>query len=379
MHRQGRPIPLILVAAIAVTVTVGGLVAVGLPGASPAMAPSATGDVLARQRPRATPKPTPRPTTKPTPRPTAKPTPRPSATATPRPTPSTTPSPAPTGSAPAGTGPTIGGCPLLPVTNVWNKPVDTLPVRSDSATMIAAIGATAGLHPDFSNEGGYGIPFNIVGSSTPRSTVTFEYDDESDHVGYPIPASPKIESGSDRHILMVDADACRLYELYAAERSDTGWSAGSGATWDLRSDALRPAGWTSADAAGLPILPGLVRAEEVLAGAIRHAIRFTAPATCDGYIYPARHEAGSGSCATKPPMGLRLRLKASVDISGYGPQARVILAALKTYGMILADNGSPLYITGAPDARWDDDVLHALHGINGTDFEVVDTSSLVNG
>jgi hypothetical protein len=177
---------------------------------------------------------------------------------------------------------------------------------------------------------------------------------------------------------MIDTDACRLYELYDAQRGGDGWTAGSGATWDLRSNALRPETWTSADAAGLPIYPGLVRFDEVAAGAIRHAIRFTAPSTCDGYIDPARHEAGSGSCATKPPMGLRLRLRASVNIAGYGTQARVILQALKTYGMILADNGSPLYITGAPDRRWDDEVLHALGAVKGTDFEVVDTSGLVS-
>lgn len=245
--------------------------------------------------------------------------------------------------------------------------------------MIAAIGATAGLHPDFSNAGGYGIPFNVVGSATPLSTVTFYYPDESDHVGYPIPASPRIEGGSDRHILMLDTDACRLFELYDALLSGSAWSAGSGATWDLRSNALRPDGWTSADAAGLPIFPGLVRYDEVSAGVIRHAIRFTTPSTCSGYIYPARHQAGSGSCATKPPMGLRLRLKASVNISGYGAQAQVILTALKKYGMILADNGSPFYITGAPDLQWNDDVLHALGQVKGADFEVVDTTGFVSG
>jgi hypothetical protein len=310
---------------------------------------------------------TPRPTA--TPRPTPKPTPKPKPT--PTPTPTATP-------APGGTGPTLGGCPVLPAGNVWNQPVNALPVRADSATMIAAIGATSGLHPDFSNAGGYGIPFNVVGAATPRSAVTFYYPDESDAVGYPIPQSPLIEGGSDRHILMVDTDACRLYELYDASQAAGAWNAGSGATWDLRSNALRPATWTSADAAGLPIFPGLVRYDEVAAGVIRHAIRFTAPSTCAGYIYPARHQAGSGSCAVKPPMGLRLRLKASVNISGFGAQAQVILTALKTYGMLLADNGSPFYITGVPDSRWDDAVLHALGQIKGSDFEVVDTSGLVN-
>lgn len=245
--------------------------------------------------------------------------------------------------------------------------------------MINAIGASAGLHPDFSAAGSYGIPYNIVGSSTPRTTVTFQYDSESDHVGYPIPANPLIEGGSDRHLLMVDTNACRLYELYDAAKTAAGWTAGSGATWDLTSNALRPDGWTSADAAGLPILPGLVRYDEVAAGAIDHAIRFTAPRTCAGHIYPARHDAGSGSCATYPPMGLRLRLKAGTDISGFGAQARVVLQALKRYGMILADNGSPFYITGAPDSRWNDDVLHTLGQLHGSDFEVVDASGFVNG
>ncbi len=276
-------------------------------------------------------------------------------------------------------GPHLGSCLVFPSTNVWNRRVDSLPVRSDSARMIAAIGLSAGLHPDFSNAGGYGIPFNVVGASTPRSAVRFLYDGESDHVRYPIPATPKIEGGSDRHILMMDTAACRLYELYDAARSGGRWSAGSGATWDLRSNALRPAGWTSADAAGLPIFPGLVRYDEVAAGAILHALRFTAPATCRGYVYPARHGAGNGSCATKPPMGLRVRLKATVDISGFGTQARVLLTALKRYGMLLADNGSPWFVTGSPDSRWNDDVLRALGRIKGSDFEVVDTTGFVNG
>ena len=245
--------------------------------------------------------------------------------------------------------------------------------------MVAAIGLDRSLHPDFSNGGGYGIPYNIVGSSTPRTTVSFEYDDESDHVGYPIPVNPRIEGGSDRHLLMVETNECRLYELFAASASGGAWAAGSGATWDLRSNALRPENWTSADAAGLPILPGLVRRGEVAAGEIRHAIRFTAPRTCDGYLYPARHEAGSGSCSTYPPMGLRVRLRADVDLSGFGPQARVVLIALQRYGAILADNGSAWYITGAPSSGWDDDELHDLHAIVGADFEVVDTAGLVNG
>jgi hypothetical protein len=275
--------------------------------------------------------------------------------------------------------PGLGACAILPASNVWNRPVDGLPVASNSATMVAAIGLGAGLHPDFSDGGWYGIPFNIVGTATPRSIVSFDYLGESDHVGYPIPANPAIEGGSDRHILMVETNECRLYELFAAQKSGSSWSAGSGATWDLGSNALRPAGWTSADAAGLPIFPGLVRYDELATGAIHHAIRFTAPTTCNGYIYPARHEAGSGSCAVNPPMGLRVRLKASVDTSGFGPQARIVLQALKTYGMLLADNGSPWYITGAPHTGWDDDDLHDLGQIHGDAFEVVDTTGFVNG
>ena len=252
-------------------------------------------------------------------------------------------------------------------------------MAANSAAMVAAIGLDKPLHPDFSHGGGYGIPYNVVGSSTPRASVSFAYDDESDHVGYPIPANPRIEGGSDRHLLMVETNECRLYELFAASQAGGAWTAGSGATWDLRLNVLRPETWTSADAAGLPIFPGLVRHEEVAAGEIRHAIRFTAPRTCDGYVYPARHEAGSGSCATYPPMGLRVRLRADVDLSGFGPQARVVLVALQRYGAILADNGSAWYITGAPSTGWDDDELHDLHAIVGANFEVVDTTGFVNG
>jgi hypothetical protein len=284
-----------------------------------------------------------------------------------RPSASVAPSAAPTAASP---------CPIFPASNVWNKPVAALPVAANSSQMIAAIGLDAYLHPDFDAVGD-GIPYNVVGASTPRYSVAFDYADESDPGPYPIPSSPRIEKGSDRHMLMIDRDACMLYELYAVAKSGSGWSAGSGAVWDLRSNALRPAGWTSADAAGLPILPGLVRYEEVEAGAIYHAIRFTAPHTC-GYIYPARHLTAP-ACSNLPPMGLRVRLKASVDISGFGPQARVVLTALKRYGMILADNGSPWYITGVPDSRWNDDELHAFHQLTGADFEVVDSSGLRNG
>ncbi len=282
-------------------------------------------------------------------------------------------------SAAAPTLPGAPNCPLFPTTNVWNKPVNRLPVASNSAAMVRAIGLTSDLHPDFGSYSGYGIPYNVVDSSTPKSSVTFQWPAESDKGPYPIPANVKQEAGSDGHILLVDKDACRLYELYAAVKKSDGWHAGSGAIWNLKSNALRPKGWTSADAAGLPILPGLVRYDEVAAGVIRHALRFTAPTTRTAFIYPARHEAGDSGSRSLPPMGLRVRLKASFDISGFGPQSRVLLKALKRYGMILADNGSPWYVTGAANPGWNDDELHALNQIPGSDFEVVDTSSLRNG
>ncbi len=296
----------------------------------------------------------------------------------------TTPPPPGGGSGGAPTLPGIPDCSIFPVDNVWNVRIDGRAVASNSATMISAIGLNAGLHMDFGSYSGYGIPYNVVTATTPRSTLTFDYDEDSDHVGYPIPASPKIEGGGtagagDRHILMVDKDACRLYELFNARKVGGAWSAGSGATWDMRSNALRTAGWTSADAAGLPILPGLVRYDEVSAGAIEHALRFTTDETRKAYIYPARHYASDNTSASLPPMGLRVRLEASYDTSGFSPQARVIAEALKRYGMILADNGSPWYITGVSDPAFDDDVMHELDVITGHDLEVVDTTGLVNG
>ena len=284
---------------------------------------------------------------------------------------------------PGPTLPAAPGCFVFPASNVWNRRIDDRAPASNSSTMINAIGLTRGLHMDFGSYAGYGIPYQVVTSATPRSTVSFEYDDESDQVGYPIPANPLIEGGAgasgDRHILMVDRDACRLYELFAAHRSGGQWYAGSGATWDMRTNALRPAGWTSADAAGLPILPGLVRYDEVAAGAINHALRFTTNHTRKQYIYPARHQAGESTSTALPPMGLRVRLKAGYDTSDFSPHARVIAEALKRYGMILADNGSPWYISGMSDSRFDDDVMHELDVITGRDLEVVDTTGLVNG
>ena len=280
--------------------------------------------------------------------------------------------------------PSAPACPIFPANNPWNDRVDNLPVAANSAQMIASIGVDTGLHPDFGS-GLYdgqpiGIPFDVVSKSTPRSHVTFDYSDESDHVAYPIPKTVHIEGGrastGDRHAILVDKSACRLYELFALYPTSGGWKAGSGATWDLRSNHVRPAGWTSADAAGLPIFPGLARYDEVARGVIDHALRFTAERTRRAYTYPARHYASSSDDPSLPPMGLRVRLKASVDISGFPRQTRIVLQALKTYGMILADNGSNWYISGAPDPRWSNDALHTLGRITGRDFEVVDTSSL---
>jgi hypothetical protein len=270
-------------------------------------------------------------------------------------------------------------CTIFPATNVWNRRVDSLPVRSDSDTLIASIGLNSGLHPDFGSYAGYGIPISIANHLTRKRNITFQYKSESDKGPYPIPKTYKREAGSDHHILIVDKDACKLYELYNATKVASGaWKAGSGAIWSLRSNVLRRDGWTSADAAGLPILPGLARYDEVAAGVIAHALRFTAPTTRSAHIYPARHDAGDGSDPALPPMGLRVRLKSTVSLTGFSPQARVILVALQRYGMILADNGSPWYVTGAPDPHWNDDDLHALGQISGDSFEAVDTTGLTN-
>ncbi len=263
-------------------------------------------------------------------------------------------------------------CTVFPASSPWNRRVDKLPVAANSARYINAIGAGIGLHPDFGT-GRIGIPYKVVSRSTPRVRVGFDYADESDRAPYPIPSDVPIEAGSDHHILLVDRDACRLYELFAAERRAGGaWHAGSGAIWNLRSNHLRPAGWTSADAAGLPILPGLARYNEVRAGAIRHALRFTVPRTRRAYIFPARHFASSSNDPALPPMGLRVRLRPDFDVSGFPRQPRIVLTALKRYGMILADNGSPWYITGAPSPHWSNDDLHVLNRVHGSDFEVVD-------
>jgi hypothetical protein len=271
-------------------------------------------------------------------------------------------------------------CGVFPASSPWNRRVDRLPVAAGSDAIVAAIGRDLPVHADFGSglwEGApIGIPYDVVGRRTPRSRVAFDYADESDRGPYPIPRGVHVEGGGDRHALLVDRDACRLYELYALRRTATGWHAGSGATWSLRSNRLRPAGWTSADAAGLPILPGLARYDEVARGAIHHALRFTVRRSRRAYVYPARHFASSLTDPSLPPMGLRLRLKAGFPTRGFPPQAQVVLEALKRYGMIVADNGSSWFVSGAPDRRWSNDDLHALDRVHGRDFEVVDASSL---
>jgi hypothetical protein len=275
--------------------------------------------------------------------------------------------------------PLIGGCRIFPANNVWNTPIDTLPVDARSAAYVNSIGANTAFHPDFGSDPDYGIPYVVVPASQAGVGVSFDEPDESDAGPYPIPPNPPVEGGSDHHILIVQQQSCKLYELYAAEQQGSSWHAFSGAVFDLRSNALRPDTWTSADAAGLPILPGLVRRDEVLAGEINHALRFTADQTRGSYIWPARHEASSITDLNVPPMGQRFRLKASFDISGYPAYAQVILRALKKYGMILADNGSNWYVSGTQDTSWDDDALNTLKQLRGSNFEAVDESSLQIG
>ncbi len=260
----------------------------------------------------------------------------------------------------------VSGCPLFPRSFSTNRRVDRLPVAPDSAAIVDSIGAGDRFHPDFGTR--YGIPYNVVSRRTKRSRVTFEYAGESDRGPYPIPARPKVEGGSDRHVLMLDRDRCQLFELFAYE---PGPRAGSGAIWNLRSTKLRPAGWTSADAAGLPILPLLARYEEVRAGRIDHALRMTVRRSRRAYVHPARHFASSDADPSLPRMGERLRLKAFVNIARLPRQARVVARAMKEYGVIVADNGSDWFVTGAPHPRWDDEQLNALKQLRGSDFEVV--------
>ncbi len=276
----------------------------------------------------------------------------------------------------AASGPTIAGCPLFPNDNAWNMRVDQLPLRAGSAQTIAAIQASGAdnLHADFGENQAYGIPFVVVPQSQALVPIRYtDAGDESDRGPFPIPLDAPVEAGSDRHVLVVQQGTCRLYELFAAQREGSGWAAYSGAMFDLRSNALRPLGWTSADAAGLPILAGLVRYEEVAAGSINHAIRVTMSSTQRGYILPATHFASSQTNANLPPMGMRLRLRADFNTSGLNGQALVIAEAMKRYGLIVADNGSNWYFQGAPSPSWNDDELNQLKAIPGTAFEVVDT------
>ncbi len=270
--------------------------------------------------------------------------------------------------------PTLGGCQVFPSNNVWNTPIDNLPVDASSATYVSTIGPSDPLHPDYGAGGG--IPYTLVPGSQPKVNVSFRY--LSDAGPYPIPANVAIEPGSDGHALIVDTTNCVLYELFAlARQSDGSWTAGSGAIFSLNSNQLRPDGWTSADAAGLPMLPGLVRYDEVISGHIGHALRFTAPQTRDSHIWPARHDASSLTGTQYPQFGQRFRLKAGFDISSFPPHVQVILQALKTYGMILADNGTSWHIGGVGDPRWDDDEMHQLTKLVGADFEAVNETSLM--
>jgi hypothetical protein len=278
----------------------------------------------------------------------------------------------------------LRGWRAFPDDNAWNTPIDHLPVDANSDKYVASIGVGANLHPDWGNKPEWGIPYVVVSGNQPRVPVKFEYGDESDHEPYPIPANPPIEGGpdsnGDRHILMIDRDNWKLYELFSVRYKNNQWTAGSGAIFDLKSNALRPAGWTSADAAGLPIFPGLVRADEVFEQKeIRHALRFTCKQTRRAYVFPARHWASRSNDPNLPPMGMRVRLKADYDITKFSPSMQVILRALKKYGMILADNGSNWFVSGVSDPRWNGDELNSLKKIKGRDFEVVQMGNVVSG
>jgi hypothetical protein len=289
-----------------------------------------------------------------------------------------------TGKVSLGPGASLGGKRPFPDDDPWNQDVSRLPVDPNSNALVRGIGLDKPLHPCFGttyNGAPNGIPYIVVPGTQPRVPVRFEYAGESDPGPYPIPPDAPIEGGQnpegDRHVLVIDRDEWKLYELFAASRRKDGWVAGSGAIFDLTSNPPRPAGWTSADAAGLPIFPGLVRHDEVFEqGVIRHALRFTCARTRHAYVHPARHFASANNNPNLPPMGMRVRLKADYDIARFPAAARVILTALKTYGMLLADNGSDWFLGGAPDPRWDDDELHTLRRVRGHDFEVIQMDAL---
>ncbi len=289
--------------------------------------------------------------------------------------------PPPTGArAELGRNGSLRGRRIFPATDPWNQPVDTAQVDPNSLAILSKIGLTTTLHPDFGanwNGGPFGIPYIVVPDTQPRLPVSFMYSDESDAGPYPIPANPPTEPGGDRHVLMVTQDEFKLYELFAVN-GGAPWTAGSGAIFDLINGTTRPAGWTSADAAGLPILPGLVRYDEVVEqGAINHALRFTVRYSRRAYVAPASHWASTSTDPLNPPMGMRVRLKASVDISAYPAQAQVILRALKKYGMMVADNGSNFFLSGTADARWNDAVISTLKQIRVSDFEVIRMTNIV--
>jgi hypothetical protein len=280
---------------------------------------------------------------------------------------------------PGTTGGSIGNCTVFPTDNPWNADVSGLPVDPNSAAYMATMNAGAkNLHPDFGSDPTYGIPYTTVPGTQPKVPVSFDYASESDPGPYPIPANAPVEGGSDMHVLVVDRDACILYELFSASMmSDGSWHGGSGAVFDLKSDKLRPDNWTSADAAGLPIFPGLARLDEVKAGVINHALRFTANKTQNAYVHPATHGASSNTAATFPPMGLRVRLKASYDLSKATGASLVILTALKKYGMYLADNGSDWYISGETNTSWDDNDLNQIKQVPASAFEAVQVGTIM--
>jgi hypothetical protein len=280
-------------------------------------------------------------------------------------------------------GPREYTCPILPASNPLNQDISKAPVDPNSANYIASIGEGVHLHADFGTKPSYGIPFAVVGPHQPKVPIRFtEFGEESNPGPYPVPPDAPVEGAGeegDQHVLVLQEHSCVLYELYHARRRGAGWEAGSGATFNLKSNALRPAGWTSADAAGLPIFPLLVRYQEVHAGAIDHALRVTVARTQRAYIRPARHFASASRDPNLPPMGLRLRLKAGFSLAGYHGQALVVLRALKRYGLIVADNGSSWFITGAPDRRWSDEDLNQLKSVPGSAFEAVHTGPIVHG
>jgi hypothetical protein len=285
----------------------------------------------------------------------------------------TPPPPVPTSS------PAIGACPMFPPDNAWNTDISSAPVDT-SHDYIGSLGSMV-LWPDFGGDGAYGIPYVTVPFSQPLVPISFDVADESDPGPYPTPLDAPVEGGGDRHVLTLREGDCKLFELYAAERQGAGWHAYSGAVWDLNSNALRPERWTSADAAGLPILPGLARRDEADSGVIRHALRITVPTTQKAYIHPATHWASSNTDPDQPPMGLRVRLKASHDISGLRGQARVVAQALKTYGALVADNSGSarVYISGAVDRGWNDEDLNGIKQIPASALEAVATGPVVRG